>query len=105
LSWRCAQPSVTTLFPYPTPFRSFRAKGRTETERERVLAEASAVEAAGAFATVVEGVDAQIASEVTRALKIPTIGIGASADCDGQDRKSTRLNSSHVKNSYAVFCL
>ncbi|MCO5121156.1 MAG: 3-methyl-2-oxobutanoate hydroxymethyltransferase [Burkholderiaceae bacterium] len=62
----------------------FRAKGRTETERERVLAEARAVEKAGAFATVVEGVDAAIASEVTAALKIPTIGIGASADCDGQ---------------------
>jgi len=62
----------------------FRAKGRTESERERVLAEARAVEAAGAFATVVEGVDAEIAPELTASIRIPTIGIGASADCDGQ---------------------
>lgn len=62
----------------------FRAKGRTGAERDRVLAEGRAVEEAGAFATVVEGVDAALASELTGTLKIPTIGIGASADCDGQ---------------------
>jgi 3-methyl-2-oxobutanoate hydroxymethyltransferase len=62
----------------------FRAKGRTEAERARVLAEASAVDQAGAFAIVVEGVAADLAAEVTRAAAAPTIGIGASPECDGQ---------------------
>jgi 3-methyl-2-oxobutanoate hydroxymethyltransferase len=62
----------------------FRAKGRTADERERVLAEARAADAAGAFAIVVEGVDESLAPEVTAAVAAPTIGIGASAQCDGQ---------------------
>lgn len=62
----------------------FRAKGRTQTERERVLAEAAATDAAGAFAIVVEGVAEDLAGEVTKAVRAPTIGIGASAACDGQ---------------------
>jgi 3-methyl-2-oxobutanoate hydroxymethyltransferase len=62
----------------------FRAKGRTREERARVLAEAKAADAAGAFAIVVEGVDETLAPEITAAVKAPTIGIGASAQCDGQ---------------------
>lgn len=62
----------------------FRAKGRTVEERERVLAEAKAADAAGAFAIVVEGVDETLAPEITAAISAPTIGIGASAQCDGQ---------------------
>ena len=62
----------------------FRAKGRTKQERDRVLAEARAVDEAGAFAIVVEGVDEALAPEITAAVKAPTIGIGASAKCDGQ---------------------
>lgn len=62
----------------------FRAKGRTDAERERVLAEARAADEAGAFAMVVEGVDEALAEEVTAAVRTPTIGIGASAACDGQ---------------------
>ena len=62
----------------------FRAKGRTEEERAQVLAEARAADAAGAFAIVVEGVDETLAPEITAAVKAPTIGIGASAKCDGQ---------------------
>jgi 3-methyl-2-oxobutanoate hydroxymethyltransferase len=62
----------------------FRAKGRTAAERERVLAEALASDEAGAFAIVVEGVASDLALEITRRVKAPTIGIGASADCDGQ---------------------
>jgi 3-methyl-2-oxobutanoate hydroxymethyltransferase len=62
----------------------FRAKGRTIEERERVLSEARATDQAGAFAIVVEGVSRDLADEVTAAVGAPTIGIGASPDCDGQ---------------------
>lgn len=62
----------------------FKAKGRTAEERTRVLAEAKAAEAAGAFAIVVEGVAEDLAGEITAAVTAPTIGIGASATCDGQ---------------------
>lgn len=62
----------------------FKAKGRTSEERGKVLAEAKAADQAGAFAIVVEGVDETLAPEITAAVSAPTIGIGASADCDGQ---------------------
>jgi 3-methyl-2-oxobutanoate hydroxymethyltransferase len=62
----------------------FRAKGRNADERARVLAEARAADEAGAFAIVVEGVDESLAPEITAAVSAPTIGIGASARCDGQ---------------------
>jgi 3-methyl-2-oxobutanoate hydroxymethyltransferase len=62
----------------------FKAKGRTEDERARVVAEARAVDAAGCFAIVLEGVTESLAAEITRTVQAPTIGIGASAACDGQ---------------------
>jgi 3-methyl-2-oxobutanoate hydroxymethyltransferase len=62
----------------------FKAKGRSTAERDRVLAEARATDAAGAFAIVVEGVAGDLAEEITREVKAPTIGIGASPECDGQ---------------------
>jgi 3-methyl-2-oxobutanoate hydroxymethyltransferase len=63
---------------------SFKAKGRNQDERDRVLAEARATDEAGAFAIVVEGVAEDLAQEITAAVRAPTIGIGASAACDGQ---------------------
>jgi 3-methyl-2-oxobutanoate hydroxymethyltransferase len=63
---------------------AFRAKGRTQAERTRVLAEAEAAADAGAFCIVVEGVAERLAREITEAVAVPTIGIGASAACDGQ---------------------
>ncbi len=63
---------------------AFKAKGRTDAERLRVLAEAEATADAGAFAVVVEGVAEGLAREITEAIDAPTIGIGASAACDGQ---------------------
>ncbi|MEJ8405678.1 3-methyl-2-oxobutanoate hydroxymethyltransferase [Brevundimonas vesicularis] len=62
----------------------FKAKGRTESERDRVLAEAKAVAEAGAFCIVIEGVAESLAREITETIDVPTIGIGASAACDGQ---------------------
>lgn len=62
----------------------FKAKGRTGAERERALEEARAADAAGAFAIVVEGVAEDLADAITQAVQAPTIGIGASAACDGQ---------------------
>lgn len=62
----------------------FRAKGRTLSERDIVIAEAKAAEAAGAFAIVIEGVAEDLAAEITAEVACPTIGIGASGACDGQ---------------------
>jgi 3-methyl-2-oxobutanoate hydroxymethyltransferase len=62
----------------------YRVQGRGDAGRAQVLADARAVEAAGAFAIVLEGVPADLAREVTAELSIPTIGIGAGASCDGQ---------------------
>jgi 3-methyl-2-oxobutanoate hydroxymethyltransferase len=61
-----------------------RVQGRSESGRAGVLADARAVEAAGAFAVVLEGMPADLAAEITSSLSIPTIGIGAGVDCDGQ---------------------
>jgi 3-methyl-2-oxobutanoate hydroxymethyltransferase len=61
-----------------------RVQGRSECGRSRVLADARAVEEAGAFAVVLEGMPADLAREVTASLSIPTIGIGAGVHCDGQ---------------------
>jgi len=62
----------------------FRAKGRLEAEYADVLSEAEATARAGAFCVVVEGVAESLARAITAAIDIPTIGIGASAGCDGQ---------------------
>lgn len=62
----------------------FKAKGKAAEERRRILDEARAAAEAGAFAIVVEGVAEGLAREITEAIDVPTIGIGASAGCDGQ---------------------
>ncbi len=62
----------------------YRVQGRGDAAREQVIADAVAVEAAGAFAVVLEGVPADLAREITERLAIPTIGIGAGVECDGQ---------------------
>lgn len=62
----------------------FKVQGRQETQAKQILDDARAVEEAGAFAVVLEGIPAPLAAQVTRQLRIPTIGIGAGAACDGQ---------------------
>ena len=61
----------------------YRVQGRGDTAR-RILDDALAVEAAGAFAVVMEMVPGDVAAQVTKELTIPTIGIGAGVECDGQ---------------------
>jgi 3-methyl-2-oxobutanoate hydroxymethyltransferase len=62
----------------------YRARGRDEAEAGKILADARAIAEAGCFALVLEGVMEEIANQATRAVACPTIGIGASAQCDGQ---------------------
>ncbi len=72
------------LMPQSVNASGFRATGRTPAEAKRVREDAKAVEQAGAFALVIEGTVEPIARDLTATLSIPTIGIGASAACDGQ---------------------
>ena len=62
----------------------YRVQGKTTDGAEQLLRDARAVEAAGAFAVVLEAVPRELAAQITRELRIPTIGIGAGPDCDGQ---------------------
>ena len=62
----------------------FKVQGKDPAVAAKILAEALELEAAGAFAIVLEGIPSALAAKVTRALTIPTIGIGAGVQCDGQ---------------------
>jgi 3-methyl-2-oxobutanoate hydroxymethyltransferase len=62
----------------------YRVQGKTADAAEQLLRDARSVEAAGAFAVVLEAVPRELAAQITRELRIPTIGIGAGPDCDGQ---------------------
>jgi 3-methyl-2-oxobutanoate hydroxymethyltransferase len=62
----------------------YRVQGRTLDAATELLADAEALEEAGAFAVVLEGIPRELAAIVTHRLRIPTIGIGAGPDCDGQ---------------------
>jgi 3-methyl-2-oxobutanoate hydroxymethyltransferase len=65
-------------------FGGFRKQGKTEAEADRILTEAKALEQAGAFCVVLEHIPPELARDITKALSIPTIGIGAGMHCDGQ---------------------
>lgn len=62
----------------------FKVQGKDEATREKILADARAVQDAGAFSVVLEAMPASLAKEIHHVLHIPTIGIGAGPDCDGQ---------------------
>lgn len=62
----------------------YKIKGRTDDNVADLFADALAVEGAGAFSLVIEGTIERVAADITRRISIPTIGIGASGDCDGQ---------------------
>jgi 3-methyl-2-oxobutanoate hydroxymethyltransferase len=67
-----------------TMLGGFKAQGRTAEKAARLVHDALALEAAGAFSIVLEAVPAPVAARITESLTIPTIGIGAGVDCDGQ---------------------
>jgi 3-methyl-2-oxobutanoate hydroxymethyltransferase len=62
----------------------YRYQGRTQDEAKAIMRDALAVQEAGAFSVVLEGVKESLAADITKKLSIPTIGIGASSACDGQ---------------------
>jgi 3-methyl-2-oxobutanoate hydroxymethyltransferase len=62
----------------------FKVQGKDEKSRKKLIEDAQAVEEAGAYAVVLEAMPADLAKDITAMLTIPTIGIGAGADCDGQ---------------------
>lgn len=65
-------------------YGGFKKQGKTDSAAAQILADARAVEAAGAFAVTLECIPADLAAEITAALKIVTVGIGAGPDCDAQ---------------------
>lgn len=62
----------------------YEVHGKSAAEREQIIEDAAALEASGAFGVVLEGIPSTLAKEITKAVSIPTIGIGAGPDCDGQ---------------------
>ena len=72
------------LTPQSVHQLGYRQQGQTAQDRERILTTALELERAGAFSIVLEHIPADLAQQITQTLSIPTIGIGAGADCDGQ---------------------
>jgi 3-methyl-2-oxobutanoate hydroxymethyltransferase len=72
------------LTPQSVNRLGYRQQGKTQVEAQRILSEALSLEAAGAFAVVLEHIPADLAATITSKLTIPTIGIGAGKHCDGQ---------------------
>ncbi len=62
----------------------YRVKGKTDEDAARLIKDAQAIEKAGAFSVVIEGTIESVSADITKTIGIPTIGIGASASCDGQ---------------------
>ncbi len=75
----------TGLTPqFVNAFGGFRVQGRDQEQKKKILADARGLEDAGCFSVVLECIPQELAGEITSALKIPTIGIGAGKVCDGQ---------------------
>ncbi|MGY1435312.1 3-methyl-2-oxobutanoate hydroxymethyltransferase [Streptomyces reniochalinae] len=72
------------LTPQSVHAMGYRVQGRGEEAADQLMRDAKAAQDAGAFAVVLEMVPASVAAQVTRALQVPTVGIGAGADCDAQ---------------------
>lgn len=84
---KCSIPVVAHIGLTPqsvNAFGGFKVQGKDEEAAKKLIADARAVEEAGAFAVVLECVPAKLAERISKELSIPTIGIGAGAGCDGQ---------------------
>ncbi|MDC3307917.1 3-methyl-2-oxobutanoate hydroxymethyltransferase [Candidatus Pelagibacter sp.] len=77
-------PVMGHLGVLPQSAKNFRFKGKEITERKIILRDSQLLEEAGVFSIVLECIESSLAKKITNTIKIPTIGIGASAHCDGQ---------------------
>ncbi len=77
-------PVMGHLGVLPQSATNFKFKGKKLTERNKILKDSKLLEEAGVFSIVLECVESSLAKEITKTIKIPTIGIGASVNCDGQ---------------------
>jgi 3-methyl-2-oxobutanoate hydroxymethyltransferase len=77
-------PVMGHLGVMPQSATSFKFKGKNKAERKNILRDSKLLEEAGVFSIVLECVESTLAKEITKMISIPTIGIGASAHCDGQ---------------------
>ena len=77
-------PVMGHLGVLPQSAKNFRFKGKKTSERKIILRDSQLLEEAGVFSIVLECIESSLAKEITKTIKIPTIGIGASAHCDGQ---------------------
>ena len=77
-------PVMGHLGVLPQSATSFKFKGKNKAERKNILRDSKLLEEAGVFSIVLECVESTLAKEITKMISIPTIGIGASAHCDGQ---------------------
>ena len=77
-------PVMGHLGVLPQSATNFRFKGKETSERKIILRDSKLLEEAGVFSIVLECVESSLAKEITKSIKIPTIGIGASVHCDGQ---------------------
>ena len=77
-------PVMGHLGVLPQSAKNFKAKGKKITERNNLLKDAKVLEELGVFSIVLECVESSLAKEITKTIRIPTIGIGASVNCDGQ---------------------
>jgi 3-methyl-2-oxobutanoate hydroxymethyltransferase len=75
----------------------YRQRGASAAEADRIHADASALADAGAFAVVLEAIPSELAARITAAVAVPTIGIGAGPDCDGQVLVTSDLLGLHDK--------
>ena len=77
-------PVMGHLGVLPQSAKSFKFKGKKIKDRNRILKDSKLLEKAGVFSIVLECVESSLAKEITKSINIPTIGIGASVNCDGQ---------------------